>query len=132
MLTRGSCWSVGSSSNGRRLWQSLIAQSDRPAYLIRSDGSDQLCLRIAIGPSPHLNFNRTTYRTHGRTPPSRFDRIAITARSIRNRGTYVVESPPLDQDSDRQRSWVTINPRSWPYRDPIVARSWRKSWSFLG
>ena len=46
--TRGSFWSVGSSSNGRRPWRNLIARSDRPPYLIRSDGSDQLCLTIVV------------------------------------------------------------------------------------
>ena len=120
MLTRGSCWSAGSSSNRRRLWQSLIAQSDRPPYLIRSDGSDQLCLTIAIGPSPHLNFNRTAYRIRGRTPRSRSDRTAIAARSNRDRGAYVVEAPPFDQTAIDGDSGSRLTHD----RGPIVTQSW--------
>ena len=46
--TCGSFQSVGSSLNRRQPWRNLIARSDRPPYLIRSDGSDQLCLTIVV------------------------------------------------------------------------------------
>ena len=59
--TCGSFRSVGSSSNRRRSWRSLIARSDRPPYLIRSDGSDQL--------------------SHDRGSRSRFKRGPIAPRS---------------------------------------------------
>ena len=70
---------------------------------------------------PHLNFNRTAYGTRGRTPRSRSDRTAITARSSRDLGTYDVESSPVNRQAIDEGS----GPRSWPDRGPIVARSWR-------
>ena len=80
---------------------------------------------------PHLNFNQTAYRTRGRTPRSRSDRTTIPARSSRDRGTYDVESSPVDRqaidEGSGPRSWPDRGPiaaRSRPDRSPIVARSW--------
>ena len=48
------------------------------------------------------------------------DRSSIAARSSRDWGDYVVESPPFEQTMIVEASM----PRSTPDRGPIVARSW--------
>ena len=79
--TCGSFQSVGSSSNGGRPWRSLIARSDRPPYLIRSDGSDQLCLTIVV-------------HDHGLIVAwSRFDRGPIVTRSWLDRPVIGADLP---------------------------------------
>ena len=122
MLTRGSCWSVGSSSNGRRWWQSLIARSDRPSYLIRSDGHHPSHLGDAW--------------THLERP------ISIKSRSPSDGQDDSLKNSTIAVRSNRDRD--AIEPRSWIFhhgisstiigrhpvenqdhdRGPIVARSW--------
>ena len=79
-------------------------------------------------PSNHLKIDRTTWRGCGRTPRSRSDQTAIAARSSRDQGVYMVESPPIEQASIDERP----GPRSWPNRGPIVARSRLKCMIFGG
>ena len=70
-------------------------------------------------------------RNHGPIEPrSRSDRTAITARSSRDRGSFVVESPPRSSYGDRWSINTTIDVRSWPDRGAIMARSWRDRGSF--
>ena len=72
--------------------------------------------RTVQSPEAH----RTVQTIRGRTPRPRSDRTTIAARSSRNRGAYVVESPPVDQmatDGDP-------GSRSTHDRDPIMARLW--------
>ena len=77
-------------------------------------------------PSNHHRFNRMAWRASGRTPRSRFDRTMIAARSSRDRGASVAESPPDDRTPIDE--WPRR--RLWPDRGPIVARSCQKSWPF--
>ena len=45
------------------------------------------------------NLHRTVQKFRGRTPQSRSDRIAIAAQLSRDRGVYMVESPPIELTS---------------------------------
>ena len=67
--------------------------------------------RISIVPSPELQSDglRDSWKNS-----------TIAARSSRDRGTYDVESSPVDRQAIDEGS----GPRSWPDRGPIVARSW--------
>ena len=67
-------------------------------------------------PSSHLKIDQTAWRSCGRTPRSRFDRAAIAARSSRDWGAYMVESPPFEWRAIDERP----GPRSWRDRGPIV------------
>ena len=84
------------------------------------DRPDLLPLWRCVELSRALDLHRTTENNCGRTPRSRSDQTAIAARSSRDRGFCIVESPLLDR--------TTINgdpgPRSTPDCGPIVARSW--------
>ena len=100
----------------------------------RSDGHDEADLLLILttrgllwnvqSPSSR-DLHRMARTIHGRTPRSRSDRTAIAARSSRDRGSFVVKSPPRSLDGGRWSINTTIDVRSWPDRGVIVARSWR-------
>ena len=75
-----------------------------------------------------LDCHRTAGNICKRTPRSRSDRAAITARSSRDRGSFVVESPPRSLDGIHWRIEITINSRSWPDRGAIVDLLTQKLW----
>ena len=74
------------------------------------DHPDLLPLWQCVDLSGALDFHQTMEDNRERTPRSRFDRAAIAARSSRDRGAYVVESPPFKRTAIDERS----GPRSWP------------------
>ena len=49
----------------------------------------------------------------------------IAVRSNRDRGSFVVESPPRSLDGGRWSINTTIDARSWPDRGVIMAQWWR-------
>ena len=72
------------------------------------------------------DFNPTAQTFCGRTPRLQSDRTAIAARSSRDRGEFIVESPPRDRTPTDGESI----PQSTHDRGPIALRSWPDRGSF--
>ena len=136
MLTRGSFWSVGSSSNGRRWWQSLIARSDHSPYLIRSDGHDPSHLDDAWTHLARPISIKSRSPSDGQDDSQKNSTIAV--RSNRDRGAIELRSwifhhgiismiigrhPVENQDHDRGPIAARSLPDCGPFRSEIQAYS---------
>ena len=104
--------------------QSASLREDRGSVGFRSDGQENPYLPLFVKIGGALDSNPTMSAACGRTPRSRPDRTAIAERSNRDRGDFAVESSPVEQTVIDE----ALTPRSTPDPDPIVTRSWRKSW----
>ena len=77
--------------------------------------------------STKLKLHRTAEKIRERTPRLQWDRTPIAARSSRDCGSFLVESPPRSIDGVHCWIEITIVARSWGDRGSFEAKFWAHS-----